>query len=808
MVGGLIGLGGDDKVNQCKYQGDLIYILEKGGVSETSDGDVGVGGLFGMIYRSDISFCENTSSSINLFITGETSSALSRKKYISGLFGTGQNNTVSCCRNRSNFVINYYKKTMNTTKQMNTKISGIADNDYGKTINCYSVVDSVICIAPQNYTGIKYYGIGPNTKKACFHNSDCIISGTAITSSDASEGAYTSEQMKTKTFLDDLNTYSMLEMDEPVWVQGEDGYPINKYFYSPSAEIDEITVSPTATDINIGETKQLNYSVKPYNATSTVTWKSDNSSIATVSSSGLVKGIAEGKTTIRATTDNGKTASCEVTVKKVEATSISLPSTKTVYIGETVTLTYTMTPSNATNSVTWKSTDTSIATVSSSGVVTGKKEGSTNITVTTDNGKSASCKVYVEPKPIDPTKISLSSCNVEVGYSIKIRYTLEPENATTTITWKSSDTSIATVSSDGIVKGIKQGSAKITATTDNGLSADIWVYIGGFKEGTIFYGTTSEDYDVTYKVTDINANTCAVIRCEKTAKRIVIPSSVQGYKVTSIKQASFSQCEIEEISLPNSLTTIGTQAFSWCKSLKSISIPNSVTSIEEKSFQYCEKLESVVLSNNMKRIEHWLFWECTSLLNVSGYNNIEYIDIGAFNKTPWLANLPDGENYIGKVLLTYKGKMPANTTIKIKDGCTQIAGSAFSNQVGLVAITIPSSLVILDSNPFAGCTNLTSFKVMSKEPIKINEDVFFVETDSIHTFDQTTLCVPKGTKVKYQEADVWKNFKNIVEFDPTGIDDITVDEDGQQTIYSISGIRLKRPQKGLNIINGKKVVVR
>ena len=570
-----------------------------------------------------------------------------------------------------------------------------------------------------------------------------------------------------------------------------------------------IIVSPSSMNINIGDTKTISYSLTPTDATTTVTWKSDNTSIATVSSSGLVKGIAEGKTTIRVTTSNGKTASCEVTVKKVEATSISLPSTKTVYIGETVTLTYTMTPSNATNSVTWKSADTDIATVSSSGVVTGKKEGSTNITVTTDNGKSASCMVYVESKPIEPTKITLpTSCNVEVGYSTKMRYTLEPENATTTITWKSSDTSIATVSSDGIVKGIKQGSAKITATTDNGLSADIWVYIGGFKEGTIFYGTTSEDYDVTYKVTDINANTCAVIRCEKTAKRIVIPSSVQGYKVTSIKQASFSQCEIEEISLPNSLTTIGTQAFSWCKSLKSISIPNSVTSIEEKSFQYCEKLESVVLSNNMKRIEHWLFWECTSLLNVSGYNNIEYIDIGAFNKTPWLANLPDGENYIGKVLLTYKGKMPANTTIKIKDGCTQIAGSAFSNQVGLVAITIPSSLVILDSNPFAGCTNLTSFKVMSKEPIKINEDVFFVETDSIHTFDQTTLCVPKGTKVKYQEADVWKNFKNIVEFDPTGIDDITVDEDGQQTIYSISGIRLKRPQKGLNIINGKKVVVR
>ena len=65
-----------------------------------------------------------------------------------------------------------------------------------------------------------------------------------------------------------------------------------------------------------------------------------------------------------------------------------------------------------------------------------------------------------------------------------------------------------------------------------------------------------------------------------------------------------------------------------------------------------------------------------------------------------------------------------------------------------------------------------------------------------------------GTKVKYQEADGWKNFKNIVEFKTTGIDDTIADEDKQRAIYSISGVRLKSPQKGLNIINGKKVLVK
>ena len=97
---------------------------------------------------------------------------------------------------------------------------------------------------------------------------------------------------------------------------------------------------------------------------------------------------------------------------------------------------------------------------------------------------------------------------------------------------------------------------------------------------------------------------------------------------------------------------------------------------------------------------------------------------------------------------------------------------------------------------------------MHEEPLEINESVFFSSTDTIYTFDQATLYVPEGTKSSYQEADVWKNFKNIVDFDPDGIDDIIADEDKQGQIYSISGMRLKSPQKGINIINGKKILVK
>lgn len=348
-------------------------------------------------------------------------------------------------------------------------------------------------------------------------------------------------------------------------------------------------ISLDKSQINLAEKNfdQLTATVSPSNATNkNVSWTSNNTNIATVSSTGLVYGVGAGTATItcKAADGSGVSATCKVTVTK-EPTSISLPAEMLVGVGETVTLPYTLEPENASTSITWVSGNRSIATVSSSGEVTGVAEGTTKITATTANGKSASCKVTVSKDLVRPTKFTLPfSCNVEVGYSTKMRYTLEPANATTTITWKSSDTSIATVSSDGIVKGIKQGTAKITATTANDLSSSVWVYVGGFTDGTYFYGTSSDDLDVTYRVTDINTKTCEVYSCNQDTKNIVIPSSVMGYKVTSISQWAFNYCKVESVVLPNSITSIGDGAFNRCISLKSISIPNSVHSIGSQAF--------------------------------------------------------------------------------------------------------------------------------------------------------------------------------------------------------------------------------
>ena len=619
----------------------------------------------------------------------------------------------------------------------------------------------------------------------------------------------------------------------------------------------DITVSPTVMYINKGDTRKLSYSLTPDDATTTVTWSSDNTSIATVNSNGEVKGVKKGVTTIRATTENGKTATCEVNVNTIEATSISLPTSQTVYIGETVNLSYTIVPSNATNSVTWSSEDRYIARVSQAGEVHGINFGQTKITATTDNGLTATCELIVENAPaVEPTEIKLYDCKVEKGQICRIRYELIPSNAAAKISWTSSNSDVATITSEGIVTGLRNNAwVTITATTDNGLSASCTVMVEDLLEFDYFYGSTEDDRGITYSVTDVDKKTCQAYRAyDRNIKKAVIPTSVQGYTVTAIGNSCFysynDPCKmLSTVTIPNSIISIGKDAFSdctslksidipssvktickgafascsylenvtlhdgletidfaafyRCKSLKSIVIPNTVTTMGNSAFSECDRLESVSLSTNLKRIEYGSFEKCTSLTTITNFENIEYIGSQVFNYTPFLENLPNGINYFGKVLLTYKGIIPENTAITVKEGTTQIMSRSFFSDRGLVGIYLPSSIKEIDDEAFYECTGLINVTSFNTEPTAIGVKSF---DDNVYSY--ATLNVPMGTKGTYQSTDGWKNFKNIVEFDPSGIDDITVDEDGQQTIYSISGVRLKVPQKGLNIINGKKVMVK
>ena len=157
---------------------------------------------------------------------------------------------------------------------------------------------------------------------------------------------------------------------------------------------------------------------------------------------------------------------------KIYPSSISLENTD-VNVGSAVQLTPTFTPSDTNQkSVTWDSSDKSVATVSSTGLVTGLKAGTTTITATgkAEDGSDVvgSCTVTVKNVSVSGVSLSQTTLNISVGKEKTLEPTISPSNATNkNVTWKSNNTSIATVT-NGVVKGVSIGSTTITVTTEDG----------------------------------------------------------------------------------------------------------------------------------------------------------------------------------------------------------------------------------------------------------------------------------------------------------------------------------------------------
>lgn len=230
-----------------------------------------------------------------------------------------------------------------------------------------------------------------------------------------------------------------------------------------------IKLNQSAVTLEAGSDYSLSYVLTPTNATTTVVWKSMDSSIATVSAKGLVTAKKAGTTYIVATSADGYSAECKITVTQ-QATGIKLSTTDiTLGVGDSYTVDATITPQEATDKkVTWTSQNTKIAKVTSDGKVTGVAVGTTIIAAKITTGEVAyvnvTVKDIVKGLSLDQTKKTIA-----VGKAFTLTPVFEPKDATNQkVTWTSSDSSVATVTSTGRVRGVKGGTAMIICTAEDG----------------------------------------------------------------------------------------------------------------------------------------------------------------------------------------------------------------------------------------------------------------------------------------------------------------------------------------------------
>ena len=310
---------------------------------------------------------------------------------------------------------------------------------------------------------------------------------------------------------------------------------------------------------------------------------------------------------------------------------------------------------------------------------------------------------------------------------------------------------------------------------------DVTIYYNYINEGTeleVTFRGDEECYECYYEYSG----------------NVVIPEEVNYMgrilKVTSIGEYTFWHCDITSVTIPNSVTNIGDFAFDMCNRMTSVTIPNSVTSIGRYAFEYCSRLTSVTIGNSVTSIGDHAFDNCNRMTSVSIGNSVTSIGDLAFYNCKRL------------------------TSVTIPNSVTSIGESAFWKCSGLTSVTIPNSVTSIGDNAFY-CENLTTVVSLIENPLTITWYLSLPVAGhraiafSQNTFMNGTLYVPKGTKFAYEAKEGWKDFRNIVEGTPTSITRVTLDKETPNTpIYDLNGKRLSEPQKGINIIDGKKVLIK
>ena len=325
---------------------------------------------------------------------------------------------------------------------------------------------------------------------------------------------------------------------------------------------------------------------------------------------------------------------------------------------------------------------------------------------------------------------------------------------------------------------------------------------------------------------------------------VTIPNSVKN-----IVEYTFSGCSgLTSVTIGNSVTSIGRYAFAYCSGLTSVTIGNSVTSIGNDAFWGCTGLASVVIPNSLTSIGNDAFTDCSSLTKVIVKDIAAWCKISFGNNQAnplYYAHhlysdenteitylvIPNSVTYIGHDAFYYCSGL---TSVEISNSVTSIGDRAFQDCFGLTSVEIPNSVTSIGMRAFQDCSGLTSVEIPNcmtsigtdafnfvNEKEMVNIYSYILEPTaktgssfSAGIYNNAKLHIPEGTLEKYKATGGWKKFVWIEEDISSGFKSIEnetlIIDDTTNEWYTLDGRRLngKPTQKGIYIVNGRKIVVK
>lgn len=530
--------------------------------------------------------------------------------------------------------------------------------------------------------------------------------------------------------------------------------------------IEEISFSSETLSIFIDETIKIKPIITPSNATiKDLIWTSINPEIATVDYDGNIQGVKYGQTIIKVTTlDSGKTASFNLNVYE-HITSVSLPSHLSINIGENSKIIPEILPINKNNGkVSWNSSDENIATVDENGNVKGISKGKCTISVTTlDGGFTAICEVSVI-QPVESVSVSSKQLSLMVGESQIISATVYPANADDkTVSWASSNEEVATVTNDGKVTAIGPGNAKLYVISN---------YNNHIKD--------SCDITVLQPVTGVNLDSKEIElivdeSIKLNAQVLPVNASNKGVNWTSsdISVAMVSPDGTVYGIKPGQATIMATTVdggfVALCKvTVKSKIITISSLSLSEDSATLAigETLQLNAIISPANATTQTLKWSSINpnIASVDANGLVKAITEGT---TQVIATTTDGSNLSALCEITVKKQFVSISSI-------QIVPNSFEMTVG------QNGLLEVEITPTDATNKSVTWSSTNPSVVTVTQD------GAVQAHSEGKVVIIASTK----DGSNLSAICSVSVKSESGVETITIDNDTQVKIYSLSGVLL------------------